>query len=122
MNGKTGIFPILPEPKKDIDSNEANGMLTAKQRLVVPIDAAWLRLKRNQIVLTPLGMGGVSYDAVTLQQALASGSGAMAASISAAASSPSSASRMLTGSHRANQRRLRGLAATRARGQASAST
>jgi Polysaccharide lyase family 4, domain III len=29
VNQKIGIFPLLPEPKKDVDSNEANSMLLA---------------------------------------------------------------------------------------------
>ena len=68
VNGRKGIFPILPQLKENIDVDEGNTMLLAKQRLVVPIEAAWLRAKGNRITLVPLGVGEVSYDALSLRR------------------------------------------------------
>ncbi|MBZ5563627.1 MAG: hypothetical protein LAP13_14555 [Acidobacteriia bacterium] len=65
VNGRKGIFPILPEPKENIDSDEGNYMLLAKQRLVVPIEGSWVKAKGNRITLVPLGVGEVSYDALS---------------------------------------------------------
>ncbi|MHB8524072.1 MAG: glycoside hydrolase family 38 N-terminal domain-containing protein [Limisphaerales bacterium] len=69
VNDKVGLFPIRPSPKKDIDGEEGNAMLLAGQHLVVPIDAAWLKPKGNHIVLAPLGVGGLDYDALTFERA-----------------------------------------------------
>ncbi|MBU6402224.1 MAG: hypothetical protein KGS61_18045, partial [Verrucomicrobia bacterium] len=69
VNDKTGIFPVLPMPKKDIDGEEGNAMLLAGQHLVVPIDEAWLKSKGNQITLVPLGLGGLDYDALVFRHA-----------------------------------------------------
>jgi len=64
VNDRNGIFPVRHETKKSIDGEEANGMLLARQHLVVPIPAAWLKAAGNRVVLTPLGLGGIDYDAV----------------------------------------------------------
>ncbi len=69
VNGKPGIFPIQPVGKKSAAGEEGNEMLMAKEHLVVPLDGAWLRTKGNQIVLIPLGMGGLAYDAIRFQRA-----------------------------------------------------
>ena len=69
INGRKGIFPVLPTPKKDNDSDDANNMLLAQQRLAVPIQASALRAKGNSITLAPLGVGAVNYDAVSLKRA-----------------------------------------------------
>jgi len=69
VNDKLGIFPIRPAPKKSTWGEEGNEMLLAKQQLVVPLDAAWLKLKGNRLSLTPLGMGGLSYDAISFRRA-----------------------------------------------------
>lgn len=66
VNGRKGIFPILPQVKENIDSDEGNVMLLAKQRLVVPIEASWIKAKGNRITFVPLGVGEVSYDALSL--------------------------------------------------------
>jgi len=68
VNGRKGIFPIVPQPKENIDSDEGNIILLAKYRLVVPIEPAWLRAGRNRITLVPLGVGEVSYDALSLKR------------------------------------------------------
>jgi hypothetical protein len=68
VNDRKGIFPLLPQPKENIDSDEGNTMLLAKQRLVVPIEASWLKIKDNRITLVPLGVGEVSYDALSLRK------------------------------------------------------
>ncbi|MFB3923264.1 MAG: glycoside hydrolase family 38 C-terminal domain-containing protein [Terriglobia bacterium] len=67
VNERKGIFPILPQTKQEIDSDEGNFVLLAKQRLVVPIEAAWLKARGNRISLIPLGEGEVTYDALILQ-------------------------------------------------------
>ena len=72
VNDKAGIFPIQPLGKKSTWGEEGNEMLMAKQHLVVPIDGAWLRAKGNQLVLIPLGIGSLAYDAIAFQ----SGTGA----------------------------------------------
>jgi len=71
VNDRTGIFPIQPVGKKSAWGEEGNEMLMARQRLVVPIDGAWLRAKGNQLVLIPLGIGSLGYDAITFQPAAA---------------------------------------------------
>jgi alpha-mannosidase len=67
VNEHRGIFPFLPQPKQEIDSDEGNFVLLAKQRLVVPIEASWLKAKGNRISLIPLGEGEVTYDALNLR-------------------------------------------------------
>ncbi len=67
VNERRGIFPFLPQAKQEIDSDEGNYVLLAKQRLVVPIEASWLKPKGNRISLIPLGEGEVTYDALILQ-------------------------------------------------------
>jgi len=69
VNDKTGIFPIQPVGKKSTWGEEANEMLLAKQHLVVPIEGAWLQAKGNELVLTPLGIGSLSYDAIAFRSA-----------------------------------------------------
>lgn len=69
VNDKLGIFPIEPVGKKSTWGEEGNEMLMAKQRLVVPIDGAWLRGAGNKLELIPLGMGGLAYDAIRFQRA-----------------------------------------------------
>ena len=68
VNGRKGIFPIFPQLKENIDVDEGNTMLLARQRLAVPIEAVWLKTKGNRITLVPLGVGGVSYDALSLRK------------------------------------------------------
>lgn len=68
VNERTGIFPIRPKHKKDIDSNESNAMLLTKETLSVAIDRSWLKRNGNQITLTPLGLGSVDYDALSLRR------------------------------------------------------
>lgn len=69
VNDKSGIFPIRPEAKKSTWGEEGNEMLMARQRLVVPIDNAWLRAKDNKLSLVPLGLGAMAYDAITFRRA-----------------------------------------------------
>jgi hypothetical protein len=40
-------------------------LFLAQQRFVIPIEAAWLKPRGNQLSLTPLGIGSLDYDAVT---------------------------------------------------------
>jgi len=74
VNGRKGIFPLLPQPKEEVDSDEGNVMLLAKQQLTVPIEASWIKPKGNRITLVPLGVGEVMYDALSLRKR--SGAGA----------------------------------------------
>jgi hypothetical protein len=69
VNDKTGAFPIRPSPKHSVWGEQGNDMLLAQQRLVVPIEGAWLKPKGNQITLIPLGVGNLSYDAIVFQAA-----------------------------------------------------
>lgn len=71
VNDKTGIFPIQPVGKRSAWGEEGNEMLLARQHLVVPIDGAWLKAQGNQVVLTPLGLGSLSYDAIAFRRAAA---------------------------------------------------
>ncbi len=66
VNGRKGIFSLVPELKENIDSDEGNYMLLAKQRLVVPLDGSWIKAGENRITLVPLGVGEVSYDCLRL--------------------------------------------------------
>jgi len=68
INGHRGIFPVRFEYKKSGDGEEANVMLLAKQRLVLPIEAAWLKQSGNRISIVPLGLGMLDYDAVAFQR------------------------------------------------------
>ncbi len=68
VNGRVGIFPIRPAPKHSDWGEEGNEMLLSGQHLVVPIPSTWLRLQGNEITLVPLGIGGLSYDAIRLQK------------------------------------------------------
>ncbi|MPY91093.1 MAG: hypothetical protein GEU99_24660 [Luteitalea sp.] len=69
VNAHQGIFPVRPEHKVPIDSSDANAALLAKQRLVVPIDDAWLRPRDNRVTIAPLGISRLEYDAITLRRA-----------------------------------------------------
>jgi len=73
VNDRRGIFPVRPAAKKSADGEEGNAMLLAKQHLIVPIEASWLKATNNQVTLVPLGIGGLSYDAVTFQQTSGNG-------------------------------------------------
>ena len=67
INGKVGIFPVRPVPKKSSDGEEGSAMLLSKQHLLVPISAAWLQAKGNRLTIVPLGIGGVTYDALRFE-------------------------------------------------------
>jgi len=69
VNEKTGIFPIRPVLKRSVWGEQGNQILLAKQRLIVPLDGAWLRAKANQITVVPLGFGNLEYDALSLHSA-----------------------------------------------------
>ncbi|MCX8089562.1 MAG: polysaccharide lyase family protein, partial [Verrucomicrobiae bacterium] len=69
VNGRIGIFPIRPVAMHPVWGEQGNEMLLARQRLVVPVDAAWLRVGTNEITLTPLGAGNMAYDALRFQRA-----------------------------------------------------
>lgn len=71
VNDRLGIFPIRLVPRKSTWGEEGNEMLLAKQQLVVPIEAAWLKPKGNRVSLIPLGLGSLSYDALQLRRAAA---------------------------------------------------
>ncbi len=66
VNERVGLFPLRPAPKHSASGEEGNAMLLAGQQLVVPIAASWLKEKGNQITLVPLGVSGLSYDALSL--------------------------------------------------------
>ncbi|MBM3881019.1 MAG: hypothetical protein FJ387_15075 [Verrucomicrobia bacterium] len=67
VNERLGIFPVRHQPKASRDGEEANAMLLARQRLVVPIAGAWLQPQGNRITVVPLGLGGLDYDALTFR-------------------------------------------------------
>lgn len=69
VNERRGIFPIRPKPKHSTHGEEGNEMMLAEQRLVVPVRGEWLKEGANQFVLTPLGVGSMSYDAIRFQKA-----------------------------------------------------
>lgn len=69
VNGRAGIFPIQPAAMHSVWGEQGNEMLLARQRLVVPLDAAWLRAGSNEITLVPLGLGSLSYDALLFRRA-----------------------------------------------------
>jgi hypothetical protein len=69
VNGKRGIFPVRPAPKRSTWGEEGNEMLLARQTFSVPIKADWLKTGTNQVGLTPLGLGALSYDAISLRKA-----------------------------------------------------
>jgi hypothetical protein len=73
VNDRVGIFPVRHEQKKSSYGDEANSMLLAKQHLVVPIEGAWLKQAGNQITITPLGLGGLDYDAVSFSKGASAG-------------------------------------------------
>jgi len=64
VNDRRGIFPVRPAPKASSDGEEANAMLLAQQQLLVEVPASWLVAGRNQITITPLGLGYLDYDAI----------------------------------------------------------
>jgi alpha-mannosidase len=68
MNGKKGIFPVNYEVKEDLNDGEANSLLLSKQELIVPIDETWVREQNNQITIVPIGVGGMTYDALRLER------------------------------------------------------
>jgi len=68
VNDKRGIFPVRPAPTPSVDGEQGNSMLLAQQHLVVPIPASWLKAKGNMVRVTPLGLGGLAYDAVTFRK------------------------------------------------------
>lgn len=67
VNGKNGIFPVEYEVKEDANDGEANSLLLTKQRLVVPINGEWVREENNQITIVPIGVGGMTYDAISFE-------------------------------------------------------
>jgi alpha-mannosidase len=69
VNERMGIFPIRPSPRHSASGEEGNAMLLAGEHLVVPVPAAWLKEKGNQVTLVPLGLGGLSYDAICFERA-----------------------------------------------------
>ncbi|MBP7826358.1 MAG: hypothetical protein KA236_07390 [Verrucomicrobia bacterium] len=71
VNEQLGLFPLRPVPRPSTWGEEGNDMLLAKQQLVVPIAAAWLKPKGNRISLIPLGLGSLSYDALCLRRTAA---------------------------------------------------
>lgn len=68
VNGKRGVFPVRYTVKEDLDDDQANNMLLASQQLVVPVEASWLKKEDNEIVVAPLGKGGMDYDALTFKK------------------------------------------------------
>lgn len=75
VNDRVGIFPVRFERKKSVDGEEANLILLARQRLVVPIEGAWLRTGTNRVTIVPLGLGSLDYDALALERGPAAGRG-----------------------------------------------
>jgi alpha-mannosidase len=64
VNDRKGIFPVRLTPKHSSYGEEGNEMMLAGQSLSVLIDAEWLKSGNNQITIVPLGIGGMSYDAI----------------------------------------------------------
>jgi hypothetical protein len=75
VNGRKGVFPVEPVAKRSAWGEEGNEMMMAKQSLIVPISAEWLRAGSNQVTIAALGMGGMTYDAITFRKAVASARG-----------------------------------------------
>ncbi|NBC64790.1 MAG: hypothetical protein GVY07_03875, partial [Bacteroidetes bacterium] len=67
VNGKNGIFPVEYEVKQDANDGEANSLLLTKQQLIVPINGEWVFEENNQITIVPVGVGGMSYDAISFE-------------------------------------------------------
>ncbi|MEX0904253.1 MAG: glycoside hydrolase family 38 C-terminal domain-containing protein [Balneolaceae bacterium] len=67
VNWKNGIFPVEYEVKEGANDGEANSLLLTKQRLVVPIQGAWVNEENNKITITPIGVGGMTYDAISFE-------------------------------------------------------
>ena len=68
INDRVGVFPVRLAPKHTMWGEQGNDMLLAQAKVVVPIEAAWLKAKGNQLVLAPLGLGSLQYDAITLRE------------------------------------------------------
>jgi len=68
VNGKKGIFPVVTAPKKDVDAKDGNAILLTKQKLYVPIEAAWLKPKGNRVTIAPLGFGTMDYDSLSFHR------------------------------------------------------
>lgn len=68
INGKKGIFPVVPVPMKANDSIDGNFILLSKQQLTVPISASLLKKRDNQITIIPIGFGSMDYDSVVLRR------------------------------------------------------
>lgn len=69
INGNRGIFPVHHELKKDLNDGQGNSPLLAKQQLKIPINSEWLKDENNEIAIIPLGIGQMSYDALSLERA-----------------------------------------------------
>lgn len=69
INGNRGIFPVHHELKEDLNDSQGNSPLLAKQQLNIPINSQWLKDENNEIVIIPLGIGQMSYDALSLLKA-----------------------------------------------------
>ena len=69
INDRVGVFPVRLAPKHTMWGEQGNDMLLAQAKVVVPIEAAWLKAKGNQLVLAPLGLGSLQYDAITFREA-----------------------------------------------------
>lgn len=67
VNGKNGIFPVEYEVKEGVNDGEANSLLLTKQQLTVPIKGTWVNEENNQITIVPIGVGGMTYDAISFQ-------------------------------------------------------
>ncbi|MDR9366292.1 MAG: glycoside hydrolase family 38 C-terminal domain-containing protein [Balneolaceae bacterium] len=67
VNGKNGIFSVEYDVKQDANDGEANSLLLTKQCLVVPINGEWVHEENNQITIVPIGVGGMSYDAISFE-------------------------------------------------------
>jgi alpha-mannosidase len=72
INDKKCIYPISPIPKQDVDAKDGNAILLAKQQLLVPIKAAWLKPAGNRITIVPLGFGTMDYDSLSLRRGASS--------------------------------------------------
>lgn len=71
VNDRTGLFPIRLAPKHSVWGEQGNDMLLAQAKLVVPIEAVWLKAKGNQITLVPRDVGSLQYDAISFRAAAA---------------------------------------------------
>ncbi|MGZ4973689.1 MAG: glycoside hydrolase family 38 N-terminal domain-containing protein, partial [Limisphaerales bacterium] len=68
LNGRRGIFPIRQSAAGHAKTKrEENEMLLTRGRLTASLRPEWFQ-EKNKLTLTPMGIGNLSYDSLTLQR------------------------------------------------------